>query len=288
MKPTPHLDELLKSYIDGVTFLESVELLPSKAVLSFLKSIDKEIINLRFHSSLIENEIYGDLSVCDMPLFIKSIKNKILNQGITLINTKRYAYISQKITPSTPLSTKEKFTIEKYAIELRRAIDDITDILNIYSDKNDLLIIPFVDYCKSSDGVHSNKIEEYPNLQNIIAEENKQEENLAKLPDKFNIPEIIEVFNKLCEVQVRGKPICKNTGDVYHWEGSQALLGYFVHKFSEKFQLLKNKRVNWKLFQTALSFDDKIKKGAIKDYSESSSDGGCLHPGYKEINKILK
>lgn len=109
-----------------------------------------------------------------------------------------------------------------------------------------------------------------------------------KLPEALNKPEIIDIFNKLCKVQVRGEPICKNTGDVYHWEGSQALLGYFVHKFSEKFQLLKNKRVNWKLFQKALSFDDKIKKGAIKDYSESSSDGGCLHPGYKEINEILK
>ena len=74
---------------------------------------------------------------------------------------------------------------------------------------------------------------------------------------------------------------------MYHWEGSQALLGYFVHKFSEKFQLLKNERVNWKLFQKALSFDEKTKKGAIKDYSETKSDGGLYHIGYTDINKIL-
>lgn len=121
---------------------------------------------------------------------------------------------------------------------------------------------------------YHNQYEYIRNLFEKARESNKSE----KLPKKLDTQKAKSLFEKI--------PYCEKDGNLYKWNGSPSLFGYFVDKTSDFLGIRpSNNRKPWSIYAEAFQMSKKsisTAKSAVNDYKNKS----ISEPeGYYEIKK---
>ncbi len=108
----------------------------------------------------------------------------------------------------------------------------------------------------------------------------QDEKAKPSLPDALNTDYVKELFTKAID-----KRLCEEDGDLYKWNKTFALFGYFVKKVNEK--LRPEARLSWEPFKIAFQINNRNLQTA-KNFVSSLKNGTANKPdGFESVDDIL-